>query len=140
MSTPIVPEFESITRREIFDALCDAYDLARSLAAGNARWASALDRAWGWLLEQDTIAYDVEHWAIRVQSATHPGVVYVANGDCTCPAFAHGNACWHRAAARLVRRALEGELAAVAAEWDAGIARARVQAEVDELFPPRLAA
>jgi len=30
--------------------------------------------------------------------------IYSANGTCQCKAFAHGQPCWHRAAARLVER------------------------------------
>jgi hypothetical protein len=147
MSETIVHEFETISRAEIFDALCDAYDRAKALAVGDARWSSALNTAWAWLLEQDEISYDLAHWAIRVQSATHPSRIYVSNGACGCEAFQHERPCWHRAAARLVRRAVEGTLAEVAAEWDeaaqmarSALVQALAEAEIDELFPPRLAA
>jgi hypothetical protein len=33
--------------------------------------------------------------------------IYTANGVCQCKAFERGTACWHRAAARLVRLYLE---------------------------------
>jgi hypothetical protein len=32
------------------------------------------------------------------------GEIYSANGTCQCKAFTQGQACWHRAAARLVKR------------------------------------
>ena len=141
MATPncTVHEFETISRAEIFDALCDAYDAAKALAAGDKRWSSALDRAWAFALEAESFEYDLASWAVRVQSASHPSVFYTSNGDCSCEAFKNGNACWHRALARLIRRAVEGTLAEVAAEWDSAAAAAKAQHEVDELFPAKAA-
>lgn len=145
-------QFSTLRTADILDALCEAVDAARTDAAGNARWLSAIDTAWGWLLGQQVISFDQRAHALRVQSATHPSICYVANGDCQCTAFQKGAACWHRAAARLVRRALERQAAAqhaalvtLATKVDAYVARqARprpdAQAEVDELFPPRPAA
>lgn len=100
-------EFTTIRTADILDDLCTAVDLAREMAAGNTRWLNAIDTAWGWLLEQDAIQFDHSAHALRVESASEAGKVYIANGDCQCRAFAEHNACWHRAAARLVRRALE---------------------------------
>lgn len=101
--------FTTLDTAELLDFLTDAIDTIRaSAAARNApSWMTALDKAWDYILSQDVIEYDVEARAIRVESATRPGVFYVSNGDCQCKAFTRGSACWHRAAARLVWRALE---------------------------------
>jgi hypothetical protein len=108
-------QFTTIRTADILDQLCDAVDTAREAAAGNTRWLNAISTAWGYLLTTDTIQFDASEHAIRVESATDARTVYIANGDCSCRAFAEGNACWHRAAARLVRRALERKGAAQAA-------------------------
>lgn len=114
-------EFTTIAVADIIDQLVEAVDAARTKAAGNQRWLGAVDRAWDYLLQVDAVSYDHADHALRVESASEPGKVYIANGACGCKAFAeHGNACWHRAAARLVRRAVELrtslELNALAAE------------------------
>jgi hypothetical protein len=101
-------EFSTIGTAALLDDLCQAVDLAREMAAGNTPWLNAIDKAWGYLLGQDTIAYDLSAHAIRVESATEPGRFYTANGECACEAFTRGaGVCWHRACARIVRRALE---------------------------------
>lgn len=102
-------DFTTIAVADILDALTDAIDAIRaSTAYYNTAWMTALDKAWDYILPQDTISYDRSAYAIRVESATEPGRFYISNGDCQCRAFTHGaGVCWHRAAARLVRRALE---------------------------------
>jgi hypothetical protein len=90
---------------------------ARDATSGDSRWLNAIDSAYDWLLWQDSVTYDAATHALTVQSATHPSVLYVANGKCQCRASANGEACWHRAAARLVRRSLEAN--AQDARWQA---------------------
>jgi hypothetical protein len=100
-------EFTTIRTADLLDWLTDAVDTARASTAP-ATWQRAIDAAWDELLQQDTIAYDLSAYAIRVESATRAGRTYEANGDCQCEAFTKGQGvCWHRAAARLVRRAIE---------------------------------
>lgn len=107
MSTEIVHRFETLKTADILDALADAVDAARASTAP-AEWRWAIDTAWDQLLQLDAIEYDLAHYAIRIESATTPGTVYESNGACQCPAFTKGKGvCWHRAAARLIRRALE---------------------------------
>jgi hypothetical protein len=143
--------FARITIAPLMDALCEAKDAAVEKAAGNARWLTAIDTAWGWLLTQDVVSFDIHTHALRVESASEPGKVYEANGACQCPAFEKHTACWHRAAARLVRRALElqaaqdeaseqAELNALAAELvaDAHAAGARWYGAVEGLAGARL--
>jgi len=105
--------------------------VAHVKAGNNERWQNAIDTAWDWLLQQDAVEFDHAAHALRFPIATEAGTVYEANGDCQCRAFAQHTACWHRAAARLVRRALEiapepslhpdpaMDIATFAAVWDA---------------------
>lgn len=106
-NTEVAASFAPLVVAEILDSLVEAVDTARAAAGDNRPWQRAIDAAWDWLLQQDSISYDAATHALRVESATRPGRVYEANGSCSCEAFAKGGACWHRAAARLVRRALE---------------------------------
>ena len=80
---------------------------ARQDAADHPRWIKAIERA---LAEIDTNPY-LEWQDGHLLIASPSGQVYAANGVCQCEAFAHGQACWHRAAARLVRRYHEAEAA-----------------------------
>lgn len=91
---------------DLIDHLCDAVDNARA-ATNDSRWLNAIDRAWEALLTSETIRWDAATHALFIQSATHPAKLYRANGTCECAAFIAGRPCYHRAAARLVRRALE---------------------------------
>lgn len=100
-------DFTTVRIGGLMDHLCAAVDAARAKAANDKRWLNALNTAWGFLLEQDTVLYRHEDHALLVTSASEPGKQYRANGRCQCNAFATHQACWHRAAARLVRRALE---------------------------------
>ena len=104
----------TLTVATLTDAICEALDTAREKAAGNLRWLVALDSAANWLLQQEELAWDGEAHALHVPSASTPGLVYIANGACQCESFRKHNACWHRAAARLIKRALERQ--ALAAE------------------------
>ena len=97
----------TLTVATLTDAICEALDTAREKAAGNLRWMVALDSAANWLLQQEELAWDGEAHALHVPSASTPGIVYIANGACQCEAFSKHNACWHRAAARLVKRAID---------------------------------
>ena len=99
--------FVTLTVATLTDAICEALDTAREKAAGNLRWQVALDSAANWLLQQEELTWDDEAHALHVPSASTPGIVYIANGACQCTAFTTHAACWHRAAARLVLRALE---------------------------------
>lgn len=74
----------------------DAFDKV----AGNRRWEVAITKA-SIELERNPFM----HWnghALLVLSSSNE--IYEANGTCQCKAFAHGQPCWHRAAARLVER------------------------------------
>lgn len=70
------------------------------------RWTTATRKAYAWLVKQDSVSYNAATYELTMVSPDS-GSVYRANGVCGCAAFAKHNACYHRAAARLVRRSLE---------------------------------
>jgi hypothetical protein len=105
-------EFTTIRTSDLIDFLCDAVDMARASTAP-APWQNAISAAWDELLQLDAISYDLAAFAIRVESASRPGRFYEANSE-------------------RQRRASAARIGAAQA--------ATIQAEVDELFPPRVAA
>lgn len=70
-------------------------------AVAHPRWVNAINRAVVELDSNPWIERNAEGHGLIIGSPS--GTVYSANGVCQCEAFAHGRACWHRAAARLVR-------------------------------------
>ena len=85
----------------ILDALVIAVDAARQ-ATTNRRWLTAIDAGFNFLLQQEIVEIDAHNALVyRSESGT-----YHANGTCQCVAFAQGQPCKHRAAARLVVNAL----------------------------------
>ena len=76
-------------------------ELACKDAARHGRWLVAIGRA----------AYELEcnPWIERNPNGhgliigSTSGKAYAANGECTCVAFRHGQPCYHRAMARIVR-------------------------------------
>lgn len=105
-------EFITLCMADLLDALCEAHDAAIVRAGSDERRRSAIDTAWGWLLQQDVVSYDPGTQALHCESTSAPGKVCVANGDCQCQGFAQHTACWRFAAAWLVRRALETRVTA----------------------------
>jgi hypothetical protein len=94
---------------ELLDDCAAAVDAAR-MTCTDRRWLNAIETGWSWLLEQDTVQYDFDSHALTVNSPS--GETYFANGSCGCRAFETSRACWHRAAGRIVTRALERQRAA----------------------------
>lgn len=87
---------------DILNDLVVAVDTARR-ATDNRRWLNAIDAAFDHLLQVEVIEVGA-HNALVYRSES--GTTYHANGTCQCVAFAQGQPCKHRAAARLVRNAL----------------------------------
>ena len=81
--------------------LSQVVDQAMTDAAGHPRWLKAITRAVTELLSNPYIARQDGHLLIASSSSER---IYAANGTCQCIAHEYGEACWHRAAARLVRR------------------------------------
>jgi hypothetical protein len=76
---------------------------AKASAAQHPCWLVAIDRA---LVELDTNPY-IEWQDGHLLIVSTSGALYAANGICQCDAYRFKIPCWHRAAARLVRRYYE---------------------------------
>lgn len=128
-------------------------------AAAHPRWVVAIGRALAELGQNPWIERG-DAGGLIIGSPS--GKCYTSNGVCQCISFSYGQACWHRAAARLVRLHDEARAqAAYNAAADAGAfgpafdlnlpdddrveesnriarkisaARAKAQREMDELF------
>lgn len=68
--------------------------------SGNRRWEKAIVRAKQQLESNPYMHFDGEGLLVLGES----GEIYRASGTCQCKAFANGQPCWHRAAARLIER------------------------------------
>jgi hypothetical protein len=68
--------------------------------SGNRRWETAIVKAKQQLESNPFMHFDGQSLLILSPS----GEIYTANGTCQCKAFASGQPCWHRAAARLIER------------------------------------
>lgn len=77
-------------------------------ASGHPRWINAIRRAFE---ELDSNPYITRGELHGLVIGSPSGKLYSANGTCQCEAYSHGHACWHRAAARLVRLHDEREAA-----------------------------
>jgi len=68
---------------------------------GNSRrWQMAIAKAKQEIESNPFMHFDGH--ALIILSASNE--IYSANGTCQCKAYAHGQPCWHRAAARIVER------------------------------------
>jgi hypothetical protein len=68
--------------------------------AGDRRWEHAIVKAKQQFESNPYMHFDGDALLVLSES----GEIYRANGVCQCKAFASGRPCWHRAAARLIRR------------------------------------
>jgi len=66
----------------------------------NLRWQTAIAKAKVQIESNPYLHFDGD--ALLILSDSNE--IYRANGICQCRAFANGQPCWHRAAARLVKR------------------------------------
>jgi hypothetical protein len=97
-------------------------DQAMTAAAGHPRWLNAINRAVIEVLSNPYMHRDTDHGGLILVSSSS-GNLYTSNGTCQCEAFKFNRPCWHRAAARLVRR--HDEEQAKATDRAAIIARQR---------------
>ncbi|MDX6269900.1 MAG: hypothetical protein QOD28_1123 [Acidobacteriota bacterium] len=67
---------------------------------GSRRWQAAIAKAKQQIEENPYLHFDEGTLLILSPS----GEIYSANGTCQCAAYARNQPCWHRAAARLVKR------------------------------------
>jgi len=82
------------------DTLAAVAEKACYDAAAHPRWLVAIGRA---LVELDANPWIARNDHGGLDIASPSGSVYSSNGVCQCKAFEFGQACWHRAAARLTR-------------------------------------
>jgi len=68
--------------------------------SGSRRWQTAIVKAMQQIESNPYMHFDGH--ALLVLSPS--GEIYSANGTCQCKAYASGQPCWHRAAARIVQR------------------------------------
>jgi hypothetical protein len=80
-------------------------EMAKS-KTNNKRWLAAIDKAADAIINDRWIITELMDGCLIT---TEFGETYHANGVCQCQAFRHGQACKHRAAARLI--AIYGETA-----------------------------
>jgi hypothetical protein len=71
--------------------------------SGLRRWQTAIVKAKQQIEENPYLHFDGR--ALLILSPS--GEIYCANGSCQCRAYANGQPCWHRAAARLVERYMQ---------------------------------
>lgn len=96
---------------EIFENIVET---AKTNADTSPRWIKAIDKAAEYLVDLSWVEWDgYELIVVSCQS----NEIYTANSVCQCKAYENGNPCWHRAAARLMKRYDEAmaELTAVGA-------------------------
>ncbi len=77
----------------------EAFDKVSS----NRRWETAIAKAKAQLETNPYIHFDGD--ALLILSPS--GEIYSAGGECQCKAYRQHQPCWHRAAARLVKRYTE---------------------------------
>jgi|SRR5215470_8477273 len=74
-------------------------ETAKTKAAGNKRWINAIEKAADAILNNRWIITPLAHsYAMTMES----GETYFANGSCQCKAYANGQPCKHRCAARIL--------------------------------------
>jgi hypothetical protein len=78
--------------------LAAVVEIAKSKTS-DRRWLNAIDRAAAALISNSWIVTEL---ADSIAVTTESGQTYFANGACQCKAFELGQACKHRAAARLI--------------------------------------
>lgn len=99
------PVLVKITIADIAAEIAQAAEAAREKVKGQRRWTTAINKAEQWLLARPaTVQYHPETHTLLMQSKDR---FYFANGSCQCEAYKKDNPCYHRAASRLITRALE---------------------------------
>lgn len=92
----------NLQQDKIEQVIQEAFDKA----AASRRWQTAIVRA---KIELEVNPY--MHWDGHLLLVLSPsGEIYTANGSCQCKGFKSHQPCWHRAAARIVKRYNEATL------------------------------
>ena len=74
-------------------------ETAKTKAANNPRWIAAIEKVADAIINGKWIVTELADGCLIT---TEKGTTYKANGVCSCRAFEFGQACRHRAAARLI--------------------------------------
>jgi hypothetical protein len=82
------------------DKLQEVAQEAFNKVSGRRRWETAIVKAKAQLESNPYMHFDGQSLLILSPS----GEIYNTNGTCQCKAYSNGQPCWHRAAARLVKR------------------------------------
>jgi len=93
------PEMMNIDQSKMQQVVQAAFDKA----SDSRRWQTAIVKAKQQIEENPYIHFEGGALLIHTPS----GEIYSANGACQCKAYASGQPCWHRAAARLVERYIQ---------------------------------
>jgi hypothetical protein len=83
-------------------AAVEAFDKATAAPKDSKRWQNAIAKAWAELQSNPYLEWQDD--ALLILSPSNE--IYRSNGTCQCKAYELGYPCWHRAAARIVQRAL----------------------------------
>jgi hypothetical protein len=113
------------------NTLAAVVDAALKDATDHPRWQRAIVRAVAELESNPYVERDANHGGLLILSPS--GNIYSANGVCQCEAYTHNHPCWHRAAARLVRRYDEAVATAARPPLPANPSVAEARAEVAEM-------
>jgi hypothetical protein len=91
---------QAINRSMVALALAEA----RKQCAEHNAWMNAINRA---ALNLEACPWQFDGDVLIIHSATSAARYTVTSDGCQCKAAQKGNACWHRAARRLLRKAAE---------------------------------
>jgi hypothetical protein len=86
----------NIDENRIQSVIQEAFDKV----SDSRRWQTAIAKAKQEIESNPFMHFDGQ--TLLILSAS--GEIYSANGTCQCKAYANGQPCWHRAAARLIQR------------------------------------
>jgi hypothetical protein len=85
------------------DRIQEVAEEAFDRVSSNRRWEMAIAKAKAQLVSNPYMHFDGQSLLILSPS----GEIYIANGTCQCKAYQSGQPCWHREAARPVKRYAE---------------------------------
>lgn len=89
----------NIDQSRMLEVIQEAFDKV----SDSRRWQTAIVKAKQQIEENPYLHFDGH--ALLILSSS--GEIYNANNSCQCKAYAKGQPCWHRAAARLVERYMQ---------------------------------
>lgn len=108
--SPCAPEHRcdlsrELSRRVVFDALCQATDELRDYWRDVPRRVEAINIAWEWVMLQPVYHFNAQG-DLLVPSGSDPSKVYAVGHSCPCTAGRWGNHCRHSVIADIIGRAV----------------------------------